>query len=382
MGEEKNANKGNRLYFLDNLRTFIIFLVVLFHVGGIYESTGVWASFWIVDDPISHDLPDLINLILDIFMMAIMFFISGYFTPPSLKNKDNWSFLKGKFRRLMIPWIIAALTIIPLYKVIFLASRNLPQENWLTYFHFSNGFNIQSGQSWLWFLPLLFAFNVVYLFFSKAKISIPNISLKGTISGIFLIGWIYSASMDIFGLQGWTLTGLIDFQNERLLIYFMFFLLGSLCFKLKIFDAKPENNKLYSTAKWLFWLPIIIYIVFLVYPIVNPDSFIVSEIIDKVIAWFFYQISLFTIVYILIEFFRRHQDKQGKLRKELSKNSYYVYIIHIIVLGSLALFTLNISIPVLLKYLIVTISAFVVSNLIISFSNRASPYIPIGRATS
>ena len=30
--------KGNRIYFLDNLRTFMIFLMVLYHAGGVYES--------------------------------------------------------------------------------------------------------------------------------------------------------------------------------------------------------------------------------------------------------------------------------------------------------------------------------------------------------
>jgi hypothetical protein len=37
--------KGNRIYFSDNLRTFMIFLVVLYHAGGVYESSGIWASF-------------------------------------------------------------------------------------------------------------------------------------------------------------------------------------------------------------------------------------------------------------------------------------------------------------------------------------------------
>ena len=40
------APKGNRIYFLDNLRTFMIFLVVLYHAGGVYESSGIWASYF------------------------------------------------------------------------------------------------------------------------------------------------------------------------------------------------------------------------------------------------------------------------------------------------------------------------------------------------
>jgi len=44
---------GNRFYFLDNLRTFIIFLVVLYHAGGVYESSGIWAFFglWMIPQP-------------------------------------------------------------------------------------------------------------------------------------------------------------------------------------------------------------------------------------------------------------------------------------------------------------------------------------------
>ena len=43
---EQNNVEINRIYFLDNLRTFMVFLVVLIHAGGIYESSGGWGLFW------------------------------------------------------------------------------------------------------------------------------------------------------------------------------------------------------------------------------------------------------------------------------------------------------------------------------------------------
>jgi fucose 4-O-acetylase-like acetyltransferase len=190
---------------------------------------------------------------MDIFIMPTIFFISGFFTPLSMKNKKGWEFLKSKFKRLIIPWIIAVLTLIPVYKMIFLYSRNLPQESWTTYFHWSNGI---WSQNWLWFLPVLFLFNFLYLLFSKVKIRIPNISLKGAVLGTFLIGFVYSVSMDMFGLRGWTKIGLLDFQNERLLIYFMVFLFGALCFRLKVFDAKPESKMLYHIVNSIAWIPV------------------------------------------------------------------------------------------------------------------------------
>jgi len=376
--KEKSTSKGNRLHFLDNLRTIIIFLVVLYHAGGAYEATGMWASFWIVDDPATNNVSGMIGLILDIFLMSTMFFISGYLAPASLKSKKGWEFLNSKFKRLIIPWVIAVLTLIPLYKVIFLYSRDLPQEHWTTYFHFSNG-NI-SGQSWLWFLPMLFTFNILYLLFSKANIRIPNIPLKGAVFGTFLVGFIYSAGMDLFGLRGWTLTPLIDFQHERVLIYFMFFLLGALCFKLKVFDAKPKSKKLYNIVNYTSWIPIMVYIFFLIFPVVfSPGSYIFSRIIDRSILWFCFQLSLYSIVYLLIESFWRYFDKPGKIWYELNQNSYYVYIIHVIVLGVIALPLLRSAMPSILKYLILVVSTYLVSNLIISLYRRVATEIKTRR---
>ena len=171
----QDAIKGNRIRFLDNLRTFMIFLVVLCHAGGVYESSGGWALFWIVDDPATNHLSGILFLIMDIIMIPAIFFVSGFLAPLSMKNKKGWALLKSKFKRLIVPWIIAVLTLIPLYKIIFLYSRNLPQESWTTYFHWSNGI---WSQNWLWFLPVLFLFDILYLLFSRANINISSIALK------------------------------------------------------------------------------------------------------------------------------------------------------------------------------------------------------------
>ena len=47
----ENSVLRSRVQWMDNLRTIIIFLVVLYHIGGVYESAGLWDWFWIVDDP-------------------------------------------------------------------------------------------------------------------------------------------------------------------------------------------------------------------------------------------------------------------------------------------------------------------------------------------
>ena len=363
----QDAVGGNRIPFLDNLRTFVIFLVVLCHAGGVYESSGLWASFWIVDDPSVNNLSGLVNVVLDILMMPTLFFISGYWAPASLGRRTGWTFAKAKFTRLMLPWLVSVLTLIPLYKVIFLYSRNLPQESWTSYFHWSNGI---WSQNWLWFLPVLFGFNMLYLLLSRVKIRVPSISLKGAVFGSVLIGFVYSVSMDIFGLRGWTKIGLLDFQNERLLIYFLAFLLGALCFRRNAFGARPKGRMLYHIVNSIAWVPVTAYIVFLLYPWFRPRAFIVSEIVHKLILWFCFHLSLLCLMYVLLETFRRYLDKPGRMWNALNRNSYGVYIIHVIVIGGIALFLLDAEIPSLLKYLALTVATYAVSNLA-AYSYRA-----------
>jgi len=355
--------KGNRIYWLDNLRTFMIFLVVVLHAGLVYESSGITAFFWIVDDPSTNDLSGILNLIIDIFAMTTIFFISGFFVPQSMKNKQGLAFLTSKFKRLIVPWLIAVLTLIPLYKVIFLYSRNLPQEDWTTYFHWSNGI---WGQNWLWFLPVLFLFNALYLVLSRAEIKLPSITLKGAIWVAVLIGFACSFCMDVFGLQGWTKTILLDFQNERILIYFLVFLLGALSHKLKIFESGWKSKKLYVSLACTAWIPVNLYLFLVIYSLISPGNYILSKMGDILLIRVSFLLSLMCLLYLAINTFRYYLNKQGKIRKELNANSYYVYIVHTIVMGGVALAMLDTAIPSGLKHLILVVSTYVASNVIIS----------------
>ncbi len=112
--KQGHVAKGNRIYWMDNLKTIIIILVILYHAGGVYESTGMWAFFWLVDDPATNTISGILNLVVDIFMMATLFLISGYLAPASMKNKTGGEFLRGKLKRLMIRWVMAVFTLIPL----------------------------------------------------------------------------------------------------------------------------------------------------------------------------------------------------------------------------------------------------------------------------
>ena len=362
--QEKRATKGKLSHWLDNLRTIGILLVFLYHAAGVYSL--IFASFWIVADPTTSDVIGILNVVFDICAIPTIFFVSGYLMPMALKDKSGWAFLKTRFRRLMIPWAIAVLTLIPLYKVIFLYSRGLPQEHWTTYFHFSRG-NLTS-QNWLWFLPVLFLFNVLYVLFAKAKVRFPDISLKGAVIGAFLIAFVYSVGIGmVLGFRSWTKTPLIDFENEKLLAYFLIFLLGALCFRQKVFAEKPQSRTLYTVVSSIAWIPVTVHIFSRVIWALSMGQLggLVSPFVDRLIWWLGFDLSVLCMGYLLVQSFWRYLDRSGRIWSELNRNSYGVYIIHVIVIGAIALLLLNLAIPAVLKYLILTVSAYLACNVIV-----------------
>ena len=374
----KSTQKSKRIHWMDNLRTVIILLVVFYHVGGVYEAAGLWGWFWIVDDPATISWVGIVGIVFDIFMMSTLFFISGYLAPASLEDRTGWKFLKGKFKRLIIPWLIAVFTLIPLYKVIFLYSRNLPQEHWTTYFHITN----PNSQNWLWFLPVLFVFNLLYLLLSKANLRIPNISLKGAVVGVFLVGFVYSFSIGgILGFRSWTLTPLIDFENERLLVYFMMFLLGVLGFRQDLFAQKPQGKTLYTIVSSIAWIPVTVHIFARLYPIFYPADFAVTPLY-RLIWWLSFDLSLLCLVYVVLETFRRYFDRTSRIWGELNRNSYGVYIIHVILIGVFGTLLLNLSLPALLKYPTLIVLTYVTSNLVVSAYRSLLQAVKSGRSRS
>ena len=368
-----------RIYFLDHLRTFAIFLVVLVHAGIVYEQ--ILENIWIVSDPAKNSAIGLVRMYLDLFVMYTIFFISGYFIPFSVKKKSTVDFLKSKFKRILWPWLLAVLTLIPAYKIIFLYSRGLPQEAWYSYFHIFQRtgsdlgfFSNNPSQSWLWFLPVLFLFQVLYLALSKINLSSLKISLKTGVVLTFLLGVIYSMVISNAGLTGWHHSGFLEFQRERLLPYFLVFLLGALCQKENVFESK-KNTRLYILSNVVLTLSLGVFTAValnLFFNLIEPgrNYFFISDPIDRTVYYITALLSVLSFLYVMIHVFRFNFNKTNRLMFHLNKNSYSVYIIHVVVLGIIAVMMINLPVPAIVKYLALTVLTFVASNFLVYAYDR------------
>ncbi|MBO0739538.1 MAG: acyltransferase family protein, partial [Alphaproteobacteria bacterium] len=110
---------------LDNLRAFVIVLVVSFHSVLAYLQflpsepfafnayPYLWRAFPIIDR--HRWLPfDLFCAWQDVFLMSLFFFLSGLFVLPSLQRKGTSGFLRDRTLRLGIPFGVVITFLMPL----------------------------------------------------------------------------------------------------------------------------------------------------------------------------------------------------------------------------------------------------------------------------
>ena len=109
---------------LANLRGIVILIVLAFHsmlayldwipaAGSRFDSPPFnWRAFPIVD---SHRFFgfDLICAWQDVYLMSLMFFLSGLFVWPSLVRKKDWAFLRDRVLRLGLPFAFGIAVVIP-----------------------------------------------------------------------------------------------------------------------------------------------------------------------------------------------------------------------------------------------------------------------------
>jgi peptidoglycan/LPS O-acetylase OafA/YrhL len=376
---KKQKTMKTHIQFLDNLRTFMIFLVVLLHSGMTYM--GGFESFWLVSDPDQINALGLINMYIDVFVMFTIFFVSGYLIPLSLKSKSTMEFIISKFKRIMLPWILAMVTLIPAYKAIFLYSKGLPQEDWYTYFHiFSRTgedltfYANSPSQSWLWFLPVLFTFQIMYLAMAKFKLLKLKISMKTGIILTFVLGLTYNMVISMLGLTGWYHSWVFDFQRERLLVYFLVFLLGSLANKHRVFESQNKNKRMFITANVVLSISLGIFTAValnLFFNIIDPSRnyYFIAHRVDLAIYYATSLLSMLSFLYVILHTFRFSFNQSNLILQHLNRSSYQVYIIHMIVMGVFALALINTGFPAIIKYLMLVILTYAVSNLLVVVYN-------------
>lgn len=141
-----------RLYFLDNLKTCIVVLMVVFHAAMSYMAYA--PEWWYVLDGDSSLVGTVFVLWADIFIMPVMFFVAGYFALPSLARHGRIGFWRKKGVHIILPWLVGALVCAPYIAYLTIASRPIPMD--FPTFYIQLFWGIFYQQAHYWFLYVLY----------------------------------------------------------------------------------------------------------------------------------------------------------------------------------------------------------------------------------
>jgi Acyltransferase family len=162
--------QADRLYFADNLRTWLITLVVLDHLAIVYGTVYIWVFYYMepaYNDPLALYMPAIFESINQAYLIGLFLLISGYFSLGSLARKGPRRYVRGRLIRLGIPLVVCFFVLNPIAAIGLYA---MPAS--LT--HITTPLSWQDypklvGLGPLWFLAILLIFDIGYAVGSAAR---------------------------------------------------------------------------------------------------------------------------------------------------------------------------------------------------------------------
>jgi fucose 4-O-acetylase-like acetyltransferase len=385
-----------RLEYIDNLRTFLITVVVLGHLSVTYGVDADWYYYESGEvSVLAYALTMMAVVIAVGFGMGLFFMIAGYFTPAAYDRKGFKRFLADRLKRLGIPWLVYEVVINPL--VHYAVDVHGGECHGSFYdCQFQGSFwqylaeyprNLGSfGDGPVWFLEALLIFCIIYalwrLFAGRAPLQgIAGPAPTRPVPGNRIIA--------LFALAVGLVTFVVRFW-AKVFVYFEPWHLE--------FAHFPQYIALFVAGLWAYrhgwlvafsdqqsrtWRFVLLGCVLTV-PALLVAAGALSGTLDERGAGGVNLLSLFyslwegflcvSMVITLLAWFRRRFDHQGRLARAMSESSMAVYILHPAIIVPLALalsgFRMNLS----LKFLLVAPIAIALSYLI-AYALRKLPLV-------
>lgn len=373
----EEAVSSQRMYFFDNLKAFIILLMVVFHVALGYTTWDL--KWWDVNDIQKSTFFDLFVFETDVYIMPIMFMIAGYFAPIVLVKKGMSLFWQDKLQRIVLPWIAGVLLIAPFISYSIIFSRTNTPPNYFTFW--ATGFwGEYYQQAHFWFLGVLTVFFLLLTLAYKLNLSYfvkpPQIRIP---SGWFFLSFALLTAASFFGLNlyfatdAWvTVKFIFSIQPVRIVLYFCYFGLGIYAWKNAWFTSNGYNPRL------LPWglSAIIMLFIFLAYRVTFTLGTDIPLLFKAGHALIFAAFCL-TATFAFIALFQRYFDSKAYVWRRLAANSYTIYFIHRCVVIPLAYIVQNLQLNIWIKYIGVSLTSVVLCFLIAEY--LMNPILSLGK---
>jgi glucans biosynthesis protein C len=365
----------NQTLWIDYLRSFLTVLVVAHHSSLAYTTFAsfdkvayIRSTHPIVDTHrwIGLDIFENFN---DVFFMSLMFLIAGLFVVKSIQRKGTAAFLRDRFYRLFIPFLLIGtfINLIAHYPAFLLAHGNGNVRDYMIDFFAVEQWPVGPP----WFIWVLFVFNAIFALIYTIKRSLSGSDASAHMHAVIPAPGIYKpaiASWFLFtfalyvpfafwlGPGKWTGFGPFDFQVSRAALYFGYFLLGTWL------GTRNFNDMLFGVSsplvrRWPLWL-LLCAALYTSLTISSPHltALVKNATLPELTAYLIY-FSIYTAscTFSCIAFmatFRALVKKPNAAWDSLSEHAYLIYLLHypFVIWGQYLL--LDAPFPAFIKFII------------------------------
>jgi peptidoglycan/LPS O-acetylase OafA/YrhL len=344
-----------RLFFVDNLRTFLIALVFIVHLSIIYGSpVGSFYGFKAQASTAVDAVYVIFAAVVQAFFMGLLFLLSGYFTVPSYDRKGSKQFLKDRLIRLGVPLLIFALLI------------DLPIEYGLSvtrgWFHGSFIAFLSNPQFYapvgpLWFVLALLFFVVAYVGWRALSPMSTKPRAFPRNSVILAFALLLGSATFVVRLMfpiGWNAPWL-NFQLAFFAQYVALFIVGLIAFRSNWLVTISNKTGRFWSKIAVALAPILIVILLSGLMFGGSISLFFGGFNWQAAAYAFWE-QLFAVAVCigLTVWFRENINFRNRFTKALSESSYAAYILQVPVLIFLVIALQGLSLPLLLKWVVVS----------------------------
>lgn len=351
-----------RLSYIDNLRMFVIILVVVLHISLTYSGTSVW--YYPEVRPLGFAESAFFSFFqtfLQSFFMGFLFMIAGYFVPRSYDRKGFGKFIKDRAVRLGIPALIYMFIVDPLTEY-YLARRYDAGRSFFNYYIDNiTGGHILTGTGPLWFAIVLLLFSVVYAFLrfvrrNKTKGTYGDITPGVKYPGVLLL----VIAVFAFIIRIWIPTD-TSFFNMRLGYfpqYIILFIAGILAYRYDLFSKLS-----YKTGKRLLcWSPLwglggwgVLMISCQLFWGSNYSLYNGGFTFQGALFALWESFTAIAMDFGLLVLFREKYNNQSRFIKAQSDSSFAVYVFHTPIIVAAAILVQSVAIIPVVKFAVMTV---------------------------
>jgi glucans biosynthesis protein C len=333
---------------LHNLRAVVILVVLAFHAVLAYvqfipaeraaafdQPPYLWRAFPIAD-PRHWFGFDLFCAWQDVYLMAMMFLLSGLFVWPSLQRKRSLGFIRDRLRRLGIPYVFGLLVLNPIaFYPPYLNSGGEPGvANYLrTYTSLPFVPNAQ-----LWFLWQLLALNIILVGVNfVAPGAIPALgrwcakagrrpaTFFAVLVAVSVVAYVPLAVA--FTPWGWSNSGILSVQWCRPLLYGVYFFvgvgIGTAGLDVGLVDVEGALGR-----RWKMWLGIALATLFVWMAVTSLTMDGTASVIIQILAAVCFVLACAGGCFFVLASSLRFGLRRSAPLDSLSVNAYNLYLVH------------------------------------------------------